>query len=270
MSTDLACTVVGRGELSHIILIHNSISRQHLALIWAAEDGSASQILTAVDLFSVSGTKLNGTKMEPGCVYRVFDNDTLQLAADPTLIRVSGIVAKRENQPVQAIARHKRKSREEPESAASAKRTQLDRPKKMRCFHLLVKHAGSRRPFSSRVNVTQPITLLQSEAEKLLMSHRALIIERANQLQRQHSQLSGDSSQNLVIGYDALLTAFMECAQLYSDCSSFKRGGDLGEFEYEMMQPAFSEASAALAPGTMSESPVVTDSGVHIILRCPL
>lgn len=59
---------------------------------------------------------------------------------------------------------------------------------------------------------------------------------------------------------------FADLAQKYSDCSSAKRGGDLGPFGRGAMQKPFEEAAFALKVGELSE-PVFTDSGVHIILR---
>lgn len=57
-----------------------------------------------------------------------------------------------------------------------------------------------------------------------------------------------------------------ELASQYSDCSSAKKGGDLGIFGHGQMQPAFEKAAFALAVGELS-GPVNSDSGVHIILR---
>jgi NIMA-interacting peptidyl-prolyl cis-trans isomerase 1 len=51
-----------------------------------------------------------------------------------------------------------------------------------------------------------------------------------------------------------------------SDCSSAKRGGDLGYFERGQMQKPFEDAAFALEVGQLSE-PVWTDSGCHLILR---
>ena len=73
-----------------------------------------------------------------------------------------------------------------------------------------------------------------------------------------------------VLGYRKQIASgevkFEELAEQFSDCSSAKRGGDLGEFTAGQMQKAFEEAAFALSPGEMSEE-VWTDSGVHIILR---
>ncbi|CAL4116134.1 unnamed protein product, partial [Meganyctiphanes norvegica] len=60
--------------------------------------------------------------------------------------------------------------------------------------------------------------------------------------------------------------SFAELASKVSDCSSAKRGGDLGLFARGAMQKPFEDASFALKVGELSEI-VSTDSGVHIILR---
>lgn len=59
---------------------------------------------------------------------------------------------------------------------------------------------------------------------------------------------------------------FEELAGQYSDCSSAKKGGDLGMFGQGQMQKPFEDAAFALQVGQM-KCPVFTDSGVHIILR---
>lgn len=110
-------------------------------------------------------------------------------------------------------------------------------PEQVQCSHLLVKHAGSRRPSSWR---EENITRSKDEAMELVKSYREQIA-------------SGKAS-------------FAELAQKYSDCSSAKRGGDLGPFGHGAMQKPFEQAAFALKVGELSE-PVVTDSGVHIILR---
>ena len=57
-----------------------------------------------------------------------------------------------------------------------------------------------------------------------------------------------------------------ELASQYSDCSSAKKGGDLGFFTRGAMQKPFEEAAFQLEVGQLSDI-VETDSGVHIILR---
>lgn len=58
----------------------------------------------------------------------------------------------------------------------------------------------------------------------------------------------------------------MEIATEFSDCSSAKRGGNLGSFKRGQMQKAFEDVSFRLAVGEMSGI-VDTDSGLHIIYR---
>ncbi|KAE9555741.1 hypothetical protein FO519_001093 [Halicephalobus sp. NKZ332] len=116
---------------------------------------------------------------------------------------------------------------------------------KIRCLHLLVKHAGSRRPSSWR---EENITRSESEAVEILKGYR--------------QQLAGINDEQ------ELKVKFKELASQFSDCSSAKRGGDLGYFEPRTMQPKFSQAALALKPYQLSDV-VSTDSGVHIILRLP-
>ncbi|XP_019864789.1 peptidyl-prolyl cis-trans isomerase NIMA-interacting 1 [Aethina tumida] len=110
-------------------------------------------------------------------------------------------------------------------------------PEQVQCSHLLVKHKDSRRPSSWK---EENITRSKDDALELVKSYREQIV-------------SGKSS-------------FAELASKNSDCSSAKRGGDLGPFGRGAMQKPFEEAAFALKVGELSE-PVFTDSGVHIILR---
>ncbi|XP_028157943.1 putative peptidyl-prolyl cis-trans isomerase dodo isoform X2 [Ostrinia nubilalis] len=123
------------------------------------------------------------------------------------------------------------------------KKSQWERPEapadpgEIRCSHILVKHAESRRPSSWR---EEKITRTKNEAMDLVKTYRKQIV-------------SND-------------TAFVDIASKYSDCSSAKRGGDLGLFGRGQMQPAFEDEAFKLKVGQLSK-PVETDSGVHIILR---
>lgn len=102
--------------------------------------------------------------------------------------------------------------------------------------HLLVKHSGSRRPSSWR---EENITRSKEEARKILEGYIQRIEE-------------GET--------------FAELASKYSDCSSFKKGGDLGPFKRGMMQKPFEDSAFSLKVNEMSGI-VDTDSGLHIILR---
>lgn len=108
---------------------------------------------------------------------------------------------------------------------------------RMRASHLLVKHRDSRRPSSWR---EENITRTKDEAITILKGYEQRI-------------KSGNIS-------------FAELAAIESDCSSAKKGGDLGWFEIGQMQAAFENATRKLKVGEMS-GVVESDSGVHLILR---
>lgn len=121
-------------------------------------------------------------------------------------------------------------------------KTASDKPKQVRILHILKKHKDSRRPSSWR----QPkVTITKEEASEELRELQSVLLEE-----------SGDN----------LRATFEELARTESDCSSAKRGGDLGFFGPKKMQPPFEEASFALEIGQMSDL-VETSSGVHILLR---
>uniref|UniRef100_A0A0N5AQL1 Peptidyl-prolyl cis-trans isomerase n=1 Tax=Syphacia muris TaxID=451379 RepID=A0A0N5AQL1_9BILA len=112
--------------------------------------------------------------------------------------------------------------------------------KEVRCLHLLVKHSGSRRPSSWR---TDNITRTKEEARKILLEYKKQLSEATN-----------------------VKAKFKELASEFSDCSSAKRGGDLGRFKRRQMQKAFEDAAFALKVGELSDL-VETDSGIHLIYR---
>lgn len=107
-------------------------------------------------------------------------------------------------------------------------------------YHVLVKHAGSRRPASWR---SPSITRSQDEAVELINEY----MEQINHAEDRFAKLK-------------------ELASMYSDCSSAKAGGDLGPFGRGQMQKPFEDAAFSLQPGELAY-PVITDSGVHIIYR---
>eukprot|EP00039_Didymoeca_costata_P025909 m.14515 g.14515 ORF g.14515 m.14515 type:complete len:172 (+) comp5118_c0_seq1:258-773(+) len=130
------------------------------------------------------------------------------------------------------------KKRSAPESSEPKNPPKRSGPTKVRCSHILRKHAGSRRPFSWRQE--EQITISEEEAIKQIKELRAAVVGQER--------------------------TFAECAKVESDCSSAKNGGDLGSFRRGKMQPKFEDAAFALSIGQMSE-PVSTDSGIHIIIR---
>lgn len=63
-----------------------------------------------------------------------------------------------------------------------------------------------------------------------------------------------------------LRATFEELARTESDCSSARKGGDLGYFASGKMQPNFEKVSFGLKVGELSGI-LDTSSGVHVILR---
>ncbi len=61
--------------------------------------------------------------------------------------------------------------------------------------------------------------------------------------------------------------SFEKVAQEVSICPSRKKGGDLGEFGHGMMVKEFERAAFALEKGQMTQEPVKTQFGYHIIKR---
>lgn len=87
------------------------------------------------------------------------------------------------------------------EAPTEPAKKEVSSPQEVRCSHLLVKHKGSRRPSSWR---EENITRSKDESRAILEDYRKQIE-------------AGDAT-------------LEELAQQFSDCSSAKRGGDLGMF----------------------------------------
>ncbi|CAI8008738.1 Peptidyl-prolyl cis-trans isomerase NIMA-interacting 1 [Geodia barretti] len=121
---------------------------------------------------------------------------------------------------------------------ASVWETPIEPPAgQVQASHLLVKHAQSRRPSSWK---QEKITRSKDEALEILKNFRAML--------------------------ESKEVKFAELASKESDCSSARKGGDLGIFGRGQMQKPFEEATYALQVGELSQ-PVFTDSGIHLILR---
>ena len=117
-------------------------------------------------------------------------------------------------------------------------------PTKVRVLHILKKHRDSRRASSWRQVVC---TATRDEAAAELSALLEIL----------HSEEAGSPDQQ---------ATFEELARTESDCSSAKRGGDLGYFGRKKMQPAFESAAFGLRVGEMSGL-IDTNSGVHVLLR---
>jgi NIMA-interacting peptidyl-prolyl cis-trans isomerase 1 len=115
----------------------------------------------------------------------------------------------------------------------------------VRVLHILKKHKGSRRPASWR---NPKITSTKEEAHEELEGLLEILKEEESDLTE-------------------LRATFEELARTESDCSSAKRGGDLGFFGRKRMQPAFEKESFHLKIGELTTNIVDTKSGCHILLR---
>ncbi|XP_071693623.1 peptidyl-prolyl cis-trans isomerase Pin1-like [Rutidosis leptorrhynchoides] len=112
---------------------------------------------------------------------------------------------------------------------------------KVRASHILIKHQGSRRKSSWKDPEGRIISNTTRDAA-------------VSQLKSLRNDIVSSKSN------------FEDVASRYSDCSSAKRGGDLGPFGRNQMQKPFEEATYSLKVGEISEI-IDTDSGVHIIMR---
>jgi len=152
-------------------------------------------------------------------------------------------IPEQQHQPEDTSPSSKKRSADKEKESSRSKRSKTSMPEEVRVLHILKKHKDSRRPSSWR---QAKITSTKEEAKQELQELLSILKE---------SQTS-----------EELRATMEELARTESDCSSAKRGGDLGYFGPKKMQPAFEHASFALEKGELSEI-VETSSGVHIILR---
>ena len=138
----------------------------------------------------------------------------------------------------------------------------------LRCRHILLKHEESRNPVSRRTGEATDMTSIEEARRDL-----ELLVAQIEAL--------GSTEE-----------VFAKFAKDNSDCSSFKEGGDLGEFMAGEMQPEFEEGVRATAVGQVSKiidsesgecpraiqrpcrapserapSALATHAGLHIVFR---
>ncbi|RXH91540.1 hypothetical protein DVH24_020563, partial [Malus domestica] len=145
--------------------------------------------------------------------------------------------------PVICASDHTNKDKEKRQATSQTKRTKMSSSagNQVRASHILIKHQGSRRKASWKDPEGQ---IIRNTTQDSAVSQLKVLRDEI---------LSGKAK-------------FDDLASRYSDCSSAKRGGDLGPFGRNQMQKPFEEATFALKVGEMSDI-VDTDSGVHIIMR---
>jgi NIMA-interacting peptidyl-prolyl cis-trans isomerase 1 len=200
------------------------------------------------------GWILKEARSQPNCYY-YYHQETGLSSWDPPAAEETPLVSDQADAPRQSkgatstgdrkrkIASTESSTRPSaPESSKSKKKKSS--AKEVRALHILKKHAGSRRPASWR---NPNITATLEEAREELSGLVEILQESA-------------------ADPEELRATFEELARTESDCSSAKRGGDLGFFGRKKMQPDFELASFALNIGEMSGI-VETSSGVHVILR---
>ncbi|KAF3539956.1 hypothetical protein F2Q69_00019467 [Brassica cretica] len=117
------------------------------------------------------------------------------------------------------------------------KKSKMASRDQVKASHILIKHQGSRRKASWK----------DPEGKIIMTTTREAAVEQLKSIR-----------EDIVSGK----ATFEDVAARVSDCSSAKRGGDLGQMQ---LKP-FEEATYALKVGDINEI-VDTDSGVHIIKR---
>lgn len=183
------------------------------------------------------------TWISPALPQQVVDDDQLPSNLDGLASAVKSAMDAVPNVPLAAEESSRKRPHENAdEEEAASKKSKTGKPSKVRILHILKKHKDSRRPASWR---QAKITATKEEAREELQGLIEILEEESGEAQR---------------------ATFEELARTESDCSSAKRGGDLGFFGPKKMQPEFEKASFALKIGELSGI-VETSSGVHVLLR---
>mmetsp|Transcript_23139 Transcript_23139/g.32041 ORF Transcript_23139/g.32041 Transcript_23139/m.32041 type:complete len:253 (-) Transcript_23139:71-829(-) len=209
-------------EMCDFVIEHSSVSRTHCAIVH-----HENKRLYLIDLCSTHGTVINGKRAENNKPLELQDGAKIDFGSAPNVYYVT-------------LKDSRKRKATTPENETLRVKMVKEGPDSVQCSHILVKHAGSRRPSSHK---EETITRTQQEAEHLVSKFR-------NEIQNSKDKAS----------------KFAEIAERESHCSSFKRGGDLGDFGRGKMQAIFEKASFALKVGEISDL-VLSDSGIHIILR---
>lgn len=121
----------------------------------------------------------------------------------------------------------------------------------IRASHILVKHKDSRRPSSWK---QETIERTADEAMEIMKKLRADLVAKVE------AEPDAEKKKEL------MKKEFHDLATKESDCNSAKKGGDLGYFGKNVMQKPVEDSAFSLAVDELSE-PVISDSGIHIILR---
>jgi len=240
-------------QMSDIKLDHPSISRRH-ALMGHGSSGN----LYVMDLGSSHGTFVNAERLKKRKREPLRDGYTVKFGASTREYIVKLDLDADDDDGLDTKSNPKKRKLEQSQTAngaATAKRAKTSGSgtgsgEKISCRHLLVKHRDSRRPKSWK---SEEITRSKEEAMAMIKEYRGQIMAAVDG--------AGDGDKEKVMS-----SSFVAIAGKESDCSSYKRGGNLGAFGRNKMQKPFEDAAFALEVGQLSD-PVVSDSGIHLILR---
>jgi len=90
----------------------------------------------------------------------------------------------------------------------------------------------------------------------------------ANKITAKHILVAKKSlAEDIIEQLNAGSTKFEDLAKKYSECPSGKKGGSLGEFGRGQMVKEFEKASFALQKNQITQIPVKTKFGYHVIKR---
>jgi NIMA-interacting peptidyl-prolyl cis-trans isomerase 1 len=286
--------VLGRNaDLVDHLLLHDSISRQHAALVLYNNDETGAQEMYVVDLQSAHGTFV--LEQDPTSSQSL--TSTAQISAlphfTPVLLTSTDAVATPPLLRFGASTRHFAVKLDVIRDSASAVSKQhfneslqpsqaKEQPTQRDTHKRPLETATSSETFPSKRSKKNADHSDQIHCYHLLIKHKdsrnpsswkqvhisrsqqeALTI--AQQLRKSILQEWNETKSNKD-DVELLVQIFSRVAQTESDCNSAHRGGDLGFFSKGKMQPQFESAAFALEVGELSE-PVFSDSGVHLILR---
>lgn len=187
--------------------MHESISRQHAAV---AHHRDGRWFL--IDLKSAHGTAVGGRKIAAYIPELISVDEEITFGKSDRVyaIRAGAIPEEFQDETIRAS----KKKRADDADLGPAKRQKTAPPKEVKASHILVKHTGSRNPSSWR---QAKITRSEAEAAQIVSGYRNEI-------------MAGTKN-------------FEDIAKEFSDCSSAKRGGDLGPFGPGQMQKEFEDAA---------------------------
>jgi len=183
--------VIGRHpQFAHVHSYHESISRQHSAIVYHPTRGH----WFCIDLKSFHGTFIDGKRLEPWIPTEVCEGAKLTLGGSSRAYTVNtaeqGLEKEEDKNECpppkkQKLSHgkaggkdHERDRRlntnsKEKEKERNKVTEKEEGPEKVQCSHLLVKHEGSRKPTSWR---SKNITRTREEALELQEGYRSQII----------------------------------------------------------------------------------------------